>query len=220
MTHEEAANEARKDIKHVARKVVYHSEDIMKKMKKAKQKSFSKLFDYKSPRGNNWFYVLRIYGTSHRKLQFNAYFVCWHIAEKGIRALSIYNNGRDTNVVKIYTSHMFDRYKERSGLDTIDGKLDTIKTYMHRNGTPMVIEEDSPNDKINIICDNDDGMELGNMTRSSNIIVINTFITPDMMMGSQKIIRDIHNAIKMGDTDGLEKLKKLVENNDDINLID
>jgi hypothetical protein len=110
--------------------------------------------------------------------------VGYYLRPEGIyAAMLLPTNGSDKHII-IYPPHFFERYKQRY-LNEDVCSLDAIKTYFRINPTNMLKFDNAK--KFSGSCNQ--GFVFGEML-SSNVLIIKTFISQDMLKGEQVDLND------------------------------
>ncbi|HXH19928.1 MAG TPA: hypothetical protein VNJ07_12695, partial [Chitinophagales bacterium] len=101
--------------------------------------------------------------------------------EKGLTAVKPISD----NVILYCTAHFFKRYNERRKLNLVM-PCDIIRAFMNDNlkFSFQKLEETTPGN-FKVFGVTDSGVLLGMYNASANIYKLNTFITSDMLQGSQ-----------------------------------
>lgn len=204
MTNREAVNEVTSDLQRVRRKIYSHTDMLYKKLKQNKAEFFYEVFDYTSPNKNTWFYSVRF--TSKKNIKKGKCFIsvaCWYVSNMGFRVCVPSLNGRTPFM--ILSGHLFDRYKERTGCE-IENRLDLIKHYFEYNNAAnfrMVDESLKLNDvdtekgKCDMYRNNEKGIELGYIDHEFNAIIMNTFVSNNMLGHKQTEIKEKMDKVEM-----------------------
>lgn len=208
MSNSEVMDEMFRDFPKVENKARHHSREIWKKVRKAKLKQHKQVFDYVSPNGNKWFYIM--YFRNKKDVQTGNLvfmYVCHYVSSRGFRAVLPCMGDYEPYI--FYNGHMFDRYKERYGCNATS-RLEIAKDYFKNyegsilhtlEGVDDVAElelEDikGDNNKYYFYKAGERGVELGYTDMNEACQVVNTFITNDMLKGKQLGVKELYNDAK------------------------
>jgi len=177
MNLEEIRKELTKDFEIVERKSLYVVKDLKRQHAPLRDKRIIKVYDYQSKFKNNW-----IFKWDVDKKSSVCVYLTWYIGHRGLTAIQgfPYNN-----CLFYYTSHYFKRYNERLGLGITDPKK-LLHTFMHNHlaySFQYLEEIDRGVHKFFAYTKN--GVALGTYVQFHNYYKMNTFITHDMLKGSQ-----------------------------------
>jgi hypothetical protein len=179
-----ALSEIRKEIEldypSIKRKITAMSEAALKQMRKTKMTHFHKSMDYVSPRKNNW-----IIGFTYRqpaREHGNVHYMAIMPRPSGF---TVFYPPPGEKIILLYTSHFFKRYDERLGLNLVEPKEKIRHFILHAGSAPYEKLFDIGPDKFSFFAVNNVGVMLGVHYKNENIAKFNTFITHDMLRGTQ-----------------------------------
>ncbi|MGE0635099.1 MAG: hypothetical protein AB7G44_00995 [Bacteroidia bacterium] len=181
MTFEEIRQEFEKDKYFLIRKIAEHSKQVLKLMRKTNMRTYNKYFEYISPRKNHWYYCFKASPDKAKGKMFVEQYCCFYT----YRSYAIINYSLEADKLFYYTSHFFTRYFEREGLDTQDPHK-VIKLFIDSN--PLVASQplaDVGNGVWTLFAQMSTGVGLGYMHRKIKLEEFRTFISNDMLKGTQ-----------------------------------
>jgi hypothetical protein len=181
MSFEEIRKEFDRDKPSMVRKMVHHSDSVMKQMRKTNMTHFEKYYDWISPRKNRWTYRFELNG----KVIGSNFFIRMYCQFFTERSYAVLVYSRETDRVIYYTSHFFTRYFQREGLPRED-LHEIIKTFLEENNQFIThplkqIQSDTYDSFIQMRT----GAAFGTLHRALNLVELRTFITNDMLKGDQ-----------------------------------
>ncbi|MGN6163803.1 MAG: hypothetical protein ACTHOF_04610 [Flavisolibacter sp.] len=159
-----------------------------KKLKIARERTYTKVYTVKTARKNNWIIFIakqpaaEVY-TDRGQLSFGAVTYFWD--DEGLKVLEYKN----TNVFQVYKGHLFTRYNSRMKLG-LDKPVDIIKHFFIHNcysGYETVIK----NHKVYFIGFAKDGLLLGQCGELSEkqgsmpVVLWRTFVSRDLIRHHQ-----------------------------------
>jgi hypothetical protein len=182
MTLPEIRKEILKDLVIVSRKIVYASEKIEKDFRRQHLKASSRFVDYVSTQKNSWMFF---YEYDHKKMK-----VTIMVYFYGLNGLTAITVEPKTEMLHYHTAHFFKRYNERRHLGLVKPE-DILRTYLI--DTNQISYQ--PLDKIasyiyKIFGVNKTGIVLGYTNTRLNMLMLNTYITHDMLKGQQLKMED------------------------------
>src|ERR1051326_2880041 len=114
MTFKEIRREFDKEEEHLQNKLINHSAQVEKQMRKVNMKKFRKYYTWTSPNKNTWTYLFD-FERHNSKTTFIIPLYCLFFTERSYAVL-IYTQNHG-NIIYL-TSHFFTRYYEREKLPT------------------------------------------------------------------------------------------------------
>lgn len=182
MTFEEIRQEFEKDKKTLISKIVHHSNEVLKLMRKTNMSHYDKHFEYISPRKNKWVYHFA--GDKKGKDNFRIYNYCWFHTHNSY-AVIVYSpaNARLTYI----SGHFFTRFHQRAKTER-ENMHDLVRLYLSTNNNTATqpIKEEKPGSGVyQVFSQSGSGVGLGYFYKKENIVELRTFITNDMLKGDQ-----------------------------------
>jgi len=165
------------DASSVDRKANYLSDELRRTAVKSKDKSFYKIFEYKSKRQNNW-----LIGINYFKGLPTIHTIVYYLNEQGINAISIGENER----LYRFSPHFLIRYNERFLKQENISKLDILKRFITVNKAGITEIDDNNN---YIFCRFTEGIALGvieTIDYRKRIYHFRTFISNQMVYDDQQ----------------------------------
>lgn len=189
MTEEETLKEVKRDFRAWAYSSVFRfCERYAKERKKRKvekSKEYIKVCKTKSPRKNNWIFLLQkdpIY-TKYKSVSNTSFtMIVYYYTDKGFRVFKVVpsSKGEGLQRIDIYNSHLFKRYAERMGLDITKPIEVAIEFFKNNNSsTGRISKED--NCSLASICK--DGLLLGES--KEQYLIYKTFVSRDLLFKNQ-----------------------------------
>jgi hypothetical protein len=131
MNSEELVVEVYRDLEVVNCKANYLTQGLRRQAIKSKEKYVQQLFDYKSPRHNQWFIVADHYVK-------DPYFtvVALYTNHFGLNGILV---DRDQRTLLHITSHFLDRYNERFLKITVASHLELLKRFIPANSVQTIM---------------------------------------------------------------------------------
>jgi len=202
MTVQEIHKEVFEDVKSLRSKIEECHKDFKKTVLKGSRYPLTKSYDYKTRIKKNLFIVdfLALKRSSWKKpiLSINAIYS--RPEGKYVVALTL-----EMKMMTIFPPHYFKRYQERIVKDESCSNEDIIRQHIKNNwgfmGTAVnedfesvyhCFENNSKNDKMNIVAATSQGYCFGN--RQGNVNILITIVTEDMLFENQKLL--FHNLRK------------------------
>ena len=189
MNRKEIFIEVNKDFENVARKANYILPKLRRNLVKSKKTELSYVYDYFSPRKNNWI-------------------VCLRVSKKGGIAISgyAYTKGfldfympcvAGHNRLIHFTRHFAKRYRERFLKDEEIDLVSAMKEYILRNDQAMAFSAfDDPEKFVSKVID---GITLGTIEwidDYTSLLRENTFLSYDMLRNDQvDLAIDLHERL-------------------------
>lgn len=182
MTFEEIRQEFEKDKKTLISKIVHHSNEVIKLMRKTNMSRYERYFDYTSPRKNKWIYHFFCDQPKGKKFRVNMY--CYFHTHNSYAVISYAHN---IDQLIYMSGHFFTRYfqREKPGHETMH---DIVRLYLSENSELIVqgIKEEKPGTKIwQAFVQSSRGVGLGYLYQNVNVVEMRTFVTNDMLKGDQ-----------------------------------
>lgn len=182
MTLPEVRKEVLKDLVIVKRKIIYVSQAIIKEARKHHLKTHERYMDYVSTQKNTWIFHFRY---SHKEVYIGT--IVYFYGVNGLAALTI---DMKEEALHYHTGHFFKRYNERRNLGLVKPE-DIIRVYIKDN-TQISYQ---PLEKIatglqTIFGLISTGIVLGYKNSNINMLVLNTYITHEMLKGQQLTMED------------------------------
>lgn len=182
MTFEEIRAEFEKEKNALTNKILNHSGQVLKLMRKTNMSSYDKYFDYISPRKNRWVYH---FGASAKgKDNFTITNYCYFYTHS---SYAVINYAPVTDHLTYLSGHFFTRFLQREKLNT-ESIHDIVRTYFKTNETTVTqaIKEEKPGTGIyQAFVQSKTGVGLGYIYSKERITEMRTFITNDMLKGNQ-----------------------------------
>lgn len=163
----------------VERKARYLSADNRRMALKSKDPYYSRLFEYKSIRKNNWLIEI-----DYSKGLPTYFLIVYFLNEHGLNAITM---GEDQNFYW-YTSHFLKRYNERILKQENISKLELLKHFISVNKTGVFDYEDNGR---YVSCRFPEGIGLGDLETINYQVTIyhfRTFISDQMVFDEQQRI--------------------------------
>lgn len=186
MSSEELVAEFQKDYQNLERKYQYLVKEVRKKALRARNKYYTKMYEYKSPRKNTWL-ILVEYNNATPLILPIVYYLC----DGKINAITKHP---DKNSFTHYISHFFQRYNERFLKQEDLSTLDILKIFIPINslGSYDLIEQEY-SDETRVFARFKDGVGLGvyEKTNKYTIEYLKTYISSDMIGDWQQLRYDI-----------------------------
>jgi len=177
MSLEEIRREIHKDIIIVYRKVRYTVLDLKKANKPLGNRRIVRLLPYRSTQKNTWLIKIEIdkQGTMLS-------FLVYYYTNNGLAAIEVFFNSA---MMMYFTTHFFKRYNERLKLNckTPEELLHTFMNNHYSYRVQKLEQLDAGVHKIFAVTEK--GVGLGTQLTDRNFIKMNTFITNDMLLGTQ-----------------------------------
>jgi len=177
MTLAEIKKEIEKDYPIVLSKSGYLLADLKRESIKKKTDTIVRFYDYYSKFKNNW-----IIKVKTLKKGGHTGYIAYYYGDHGLVA-AIYL--ADKNRIAYHTAHFFKRFNERLHL-TLTTPNDIMRAYLDENESWMVqfLEYFGPGLRKMFITTHH-GYALGTFDENQGFYKLNTFITRDMLRGSQ-----------------------------------
>jgi hypothetical protein len=177
MTFEEMRKEIEKDFEILYRKAKYVVRKVEHDNSPLGKKRIIKFFDYYSKHKNNWIYKADI-SKKYNIVSFMIYFY-------GDRGLNAFEKLNGEECVCYFTAHFFRRFNERCKLN-LSVPNDIIRAFMADNEffCFRTIEKITQ-DYSKMVCSSKSGVSLGILDHKLKIYRMNTFLSNDMLKGSQ-----------------------------------
>jgi len=186
MTLAEIKKEIDKDFPIVRNKGIYVQRKLLHDLKPHGSDKIVRYLDYVSKYKNNW--IIR-FGLSKKDSKMSQ--MVWYHNEKGLAAISIADNGA---WLCYHTPHFFRRVNERLNLN-LSRPQDIIRRFMDENDRFHVeILEEFGEGLFTIFCATRSGYILGVEDDNNHFFKMNTFITHDMLKGSQRSLAEELNS--------------------------
>lgn len=180
MTFEEIRKEFEKEKDVILRKVFYEGKRIAKLMRKTNMHSYNKYFDFYSPRKNHWYYQFTTHNNSKAELAFMLY--CYFYTQRGYCVIYYLSQNDRLN---LYSSHFFTRYFQRENLDK-ENPMDIIRIFSEDNVVSVTQTLEKVSDGVcKLFAQMKHGVGLGYIHSRINLHEYRTFITNDMLKGTQ-----------------------------------
>ena len=179
MSIEQIRKEIEKDFPILYRKTIYQSQKLFKVCSPFNEhKIVTRVYDYLSKYKNKWIYKLEL--TKKKSL---AHFLMYAEGQKGLNAWMLFETN-DPDLF-FFTAHFFNRYNQRLGLNLVKPK-DIMTNFLVLNNSFRIEplkQYDNGVHKVFIV--NPCGVMLGNYDQKLKTYFINTFVTNEMLHGSQ-----------------------------------
>lgn len=168
---------------------------VAKKMRKAKKK----VHVYQQLVGSNTLFTIYIYGIDDKGVDFAA--GLWYRSEKGMCWVT---SGRLDDVV-FYTDHFFERYAERYLKKSMTIQ-EAAREFYREFKVSMALHTDEIADGVHkmqlpLFVG---GLALGFHDRNTNIVVYNTYVSPDLLYDKQindiEVYRELNETLQSMDS--------------------
>jgi hypothetical protein len=177
MTLEEVRREIDKDFPILFRKAGYVGKKMERYHRPKRDEVLTGFFDYYSKYKNNW--LCRIELTRKNIL---TYCMAYYYAEKGLAAIGLLN---ESDWLMYFSSHFFKRYNERLKLNIVMPN-DLLKTYMNDQKDYVFKKLAQVSEDLwTTFCISDKGIILGMANTRLKFYKMNTFLSRDMLKGTQ-----------------------------------
>ena len=163
-------------------KIVRHSDQVMKLMRKTNMSKYDKYFDYTSPRKNRWVYRFSATGRGENYFHITNY--CYFYTHNSYAVITYMP---ETNHLIYLSGHFFTRFLQREKLAT-ESIHDVVRTYFETNNRLVTdgIKEEKPGTGIfQAFVQTKTGVGLGYVYSKLKVTEMRTFITNDMLKGDQ-----------------------------------
>lgn len=180
MTMKEIREEFERERKSVLNKVIHAGKHHAKHMRQYNILNYDKVESFTSARKNKWFVIWTCPQPGYRNLAFELFSFFYTR-----RSYAVVLYGFQSNNLYYYTSHFFTRYNERMKLEA-KVNIDVIIRFMRENfniAHHRIKEMESGIDQI--FGQTRQGVSLGYEYHQLNLLELRTFITNDMLKGSQ-----------------------------------
>jgi len=185
----------------IVHKLISLTDKGLKQMRKTNMSRLHKSMDYISPRKNNWIIGYTFRAPSKDKS------IVHYVAIMYIPGgFTVFYPPPNDPVIMLYTSHFFKRYNERLHLNLTDPKEKIRHFMLNGSETPYEKLEDVNENAFSFFARNQMGVLLGMHYKKENIAKFNTFLSEDMLKGSQVALS--------------EKLKQVIDKYKNQNIID
>ena len=184
MTLDEIKKEMSKEYPIISNKARYTQQKFLHALRPHGDETIVRYLDYLSKYKNNW--IIR-FGL--RKKDSVVSFMAYYYNEHGLVGIAPTD---DFTSFTYHTAHFFKRFNERLHLNLTMPK-DIIRAFMNENDRFHLekLEQFAPG-IYTVFCATRLGYVLGNLDENGDYVKMNTFITHDMLKGSQ---HDIANAL-------------------------
>jgi hypothetical protein len=182
MTFEEIRAEFEKEKQILTNKIIRHSDQVLKLMRKTNMSHYDKYFDYISPRKNRWVYHFE--ATAKGANHFTITNYCYFYTHNSYAVITYLP---ETNHLVYLSGHFFTRFLQREKLET-ESIHDIVRTYFTTNNQLATegIKEEKPGTGIfQAFMQTKTGVGLGYVYAKIKITEMRTFITNDMLKGNQ-----------------------------------
>jgi hypothetical protein len=176
MTRKEIASHLLSEVRNNKKRIETKVFIVAKKMQSAARK----VHVYQQRVGSNTLFTIYIYGIDDKGVDFAA--GLWYRSEKGMCWVT---SGQFENVV-FYTDHFFERYAERylkKTMSTQDAAIEYYREY--KVSMALRTEEIAEGVYKTQLPLYVGGLALGFNDRNTNIVVYNTYVSPDLFYGKQ-----------------------------------
>ena len=182
MNLEEIKAEIAKDHAILYRKSIFVGHELERELRLKSNERKKLSFDYFSKYKNNWVYAFDI-----TKKDVICSFMIYYYSDRGLNAFL--KLGDNIGLV-FFSAHFFTRFNERLKLNYTSPKQ--IIHYFLNNNSGFAFHKIDLIDKnrYKFFCRFRDGIALGTMDLETHIYKMNTFITPDMLLGDQQELND------------------------------
>jgi len=182
MTFEEIRQEFEREKRSLTGKIVHYSGKILKRMRKTNMSFYEEFLEYISIQKNRW--VLHFQGDHKLNKNFRIYQYCWFYRQ---RSYSVMSYAVETDQLMYFSGHFFTRFYQREKLES-ENMHDLVRTFFKTNSLTVTqaLKEVEPGSNIwQVFVQTNTGVGLGYWHRKVNVVEMRTFITNDMLKGSQ-----------------------------------
>ena len=182
MTFEEIRHEFEKEKQTLTNKIFFHSNQVLKLMRKTNMSKYDKYFEYTSPRKNRWIYRFEATGKGENHFHITNY--CYFYTHNSYAVITyLPDNGH----LVYFSGHFFTRFLQREKLET-ESMHDIVRTYFNTNRqiiTEGIKEEKKGTGIYQGFIQSKTGVGLGYIYSKVKVTEMRTFITNDMLKGNQ-----------------------------------